>query len=202
MPPPPAPSWFDATLRQPRPRRLVPTWRLWTVHGLLAAIVTFFVLEGTVFASRSTYPDLWKGVVVGAAVFAAGLRLLTSKPRALLRDGVAALARVVPSQMGMFDTIKAVVRVVAADVNDPDSRRIVYEYPTGPNSIERGSVRVRTSSDGDLLKDARFPNGVGAGARFVVLFDPRKPERHVLYNAAGLYRIVPADGSPAPRASE
>jgi hypothetical protein len=126
------------------------------------------------------------GVCLGTAVMSAAVvEPIIRRERRMLRDGVAAIARIVPAETPAGDV--ALRALVAAGRGGRLGPRLGYEYATG-----RGPP-VRTSR---LLAwlgptPAVFPEGTEVGARFVVLFDPEHPERNVPYRPASLYRIRP-----------
>lgn len=192
------PDWFDKTLTLPRPRCVVPTWRLRTIEGLLLGFALAIVLMGTVWTGARISGGLWQMAVGAEGVLYGGMLLMTSKTRRLMRHGVVSLARVVrdrPRKSGLAELGRFLVGV---DGDSEASLRVEYEYPTGPGSAEHGGTRVRITWSGNILGDTRFPEGLGCGARFVVLFDADEPRRHVCYQTAGLYRIAPCDaGRPA-----
>ena len=193
-----APDWFDDRLTTPAPRPVVSGWTLKFFRVGLGAAGAFVLGMALRLPRGSTLFGVHLGLFALLAAFAVVVELVASRKRRLYRVGVVALARVVPRGARAFDGVLAVAQVVAEagpDVVTGSSVRVEYEYPTGPTSRERSRTRTRTDDSwGDaaiVLHDDRFPEGFAPGARFVVLFDPASPSRHVIYHPKDVVRIAP-----------
>src|SRR5262245_26848629 len=188
------PEWFDPRLRAPRPRDVVPIPLVTGLRVFLALLVAggvagIFVVRGPV------------GIPIGAVslgvalVVAAVAEPILRRERRLLRDGVAALARVVPASSTAADLalgVASIVNVVGGNAPMVSGRRLGYEYSVGGGRVVRTS---RLVSEFELTKET-FPEGTKDGARFVVLFDPRSPERNVVYRPRSMYTLRAFDGDP------
>ena len=170
------PDWFDDRLRIPAPRPVANAWTLQLIRGFVVAAIGFVFGMPILRGDRWSVPSLGVGISVVLLLGLALVERLARRKRKFFRHGTVALARFGP---------RSVVSVL--------TWRATYEYPTGPGSRETGSTQVRDEEDSPL-DDERFPEGIDQGARFVVLFDPERTARHVIYHPADIVRIVPSRG--------
>ncbi|MCC7139804.1 MAG: hypothetical protein IT460_15380 [Planctomycetes bacterium] len=166
------PDWFDDRLRIPTPRPVANAWTLHLIRGFVVAAIGFVFGMPILRGDPWRVPSLGVGVSVALLLGLALVERLARRKRKFLRHGTVALARI-----GRRSAMSVL------------TWRASYEYPTGPGSREAGSTQVR-DEDESSLPDDRFPEGTYEGARFVVLFDPERPARHVIYHPADIVRIV------------
>src|SRR5262245_60207366 len=190
------PEWFDPRLRAPRPRAVVPIPLVTGLRVFLALLVAGGVAG--IFVVRGPLGIPIGAVSLGVALLVAAVaEPILRRERRLLRDGVAALARVVPSSSTALEFASGVAWIVSfVGGHAPNlflaGRRLGYEYSVGGGRVVRTS---RLVSEFEVTKET-FPEGTEDGARFVVLFDPRSPKRNVVYRPRSMYTLRAFDGDP------
>ena len=183
------PDWFDPVLRSPAPRRVRATGMFAFVRlGLLAlaALPLYFGLRPEADLGRARF--LVAVPVLAVVITALWVERWARRYRRLLATGRVALGRLVPFEPTPGDQW---AYFLTSGEDTGEARVTVhYEYPTETGACVRAKLRVTADGDRPRMFDGRFPEGLAPGARLLVLFDPGRPEDHVLYDPRALLRIV------------
>lgn len=177
------PHEIEPELRQPLPRRVGPStfvrvWR-WIALG---CIPVMGVAAWFAFGARGGSP-----VAMLVAILASmplwillPVELAVRRSRGFARLGVAAIAVAGDPARGAAGDVVEVLSRVGGNVGG-SSTVVAYRYPLPDGSWHDARLRVMT-----VVARKRFQ----PGSSITVLFDPRKPTRHVLYPLLGYVRVL------------